>query len=99
MNDTFLGNLLALALCLLLLIPLLAFRFEQAIDNGEVVVGMTSSLVVKVWGEPDHISTSEVRKEGSLFLSVTRETWAYDNPARTVIFEDGLVSGIEQVEY
>ena len=99
MSDTFLRNLLALALCLSLLIPLLAMRFQQAIEQGQVVIGMTSNMVVDLWGEPDHKSTSEIRKEGSYFLSTTVDTWIYEDPGRTVVFEDGLVSEVEQVKY
>ncbi len=98
MNNSIMDNLLAAGLCLLLALLVIGAYFSQAIEQGQVVMGMTTSLVVELWGEPDHKSTSEVRKEGSWFLSITRETWTYDNPARMVVFEDGLVARIEQVE-
>ena len=97
-GDVFLGKLLAIGLCLLLVAVIMGARFSQAIEQGEVAIGMTSNLVVKAWGEPDHISASEVRKPGYYFLSVKQETWTYNNPARTVVFEDGLVSRVEQIE-
>lgn len=98
MSDSIMDSLLAAGLCLLLALLIIGVYFSQAIEQEKVVMGMTTSLVVELWGEPDHKSTSEVRKEGSWFLSVTRETWTYNNPARTVVFEDGLVARIEQVE-
>jgi len=99
MNDSILGNLLAIGLCLLLAMLIMGARFSQAIEQQEVVMGMTSNMVVDVWGEPDHKSTSEVRKPGYYFLSIIRETWTYDSPARTVVFEDGFVARVEKVEY
>ena len=92
-DDTFLSTLLILSLCLLVL----GFYFFQATERGEVVMGMTSASVLRAWGEPDHISTREVRKEGSFIanlFSITRETWTYIDPARIVIFEDGFVAEI-----
>ena len=97
-GDVFLGKLLAIGLCLLLLAVIMGPRFSQAIEQQEVIMGMTNSMVLRAWGEPDHKSTSEVRKEGTIFLSITRETWTYSNPTRTVVFEDGLVSRVEQIE-
>lgn len=99
MNDSILGSLLAIGLCLLLAILIIGPRFSQAIEQHEVIMGMTSSLVIKAWGEPEHISTSEVRKEGYYFLSVKQETWTYSNPTRMVVFEDGFVAKVEQVKY
>ena len=94
-NDVFLGKLLALGLCLLLVGAIVSVQFQRAIDTGDPVVGMLPNMV----GEPDHKSTSEVRKPGYYFWSIIRETWTYNNPARTVVFEDGFVTRVEKVKY
>jgi len=84
-----------------LLIPegIVGLLFFIARNWREVVVGMTTDTVLKLWGKPDHVSTSEDLKEGFHVLSVTREIWGYTNPPRMVFFEDGLVSEVEQPEH
>ena len=102
MNDSMLTNLLAIGLCLLLVVVVMGARFSYAIEQQEVAIGLPSVLVIEIWGQPDHITTSEVSKPGSwliLPITVIRETWTYSSPARTVVFEDGVVIRIEKVEY
>jgi len=66
---------------------------------GNVCVGMTRRMVSHAWGSPDHITTSQINGSEDFSFPISREIWIYESPPRTVVFEDGLVSRVEQVKY
>lgn len=66
-------------------------RIEQAIQRGQVIVGMTAAQAARAWGQPGRVNTT-------VTASGTREQWVYGSgrQGRQYIYvDDGVVTAAQ----
>lgn len=64
-------------------------RFNRAIEDGKIMVGMTEEDVLEAWGRPTKVNTS-------LNASGRREQWVYRHTTSStqyVYFQNGVMTG------
>jgi Domain of unknown function (DUF4124) len=67
------------------------WRIEAAIQNRQVMVGMTAAQAARAWGQPGRVNTT-------VTASGAREQWVYGNgrQGRQYIYvDDGVVSAVQ----
>lgn len=66
-------------------------RIEQAIQGGQVIVGMTAAQAARAWGQPGRVNTT-------VTASGARQQWVYGSGRRGqhyVYLDDGVVSAVQ----
>ncbi|MBK9293160.1 MAG: hypothetical protein IPM57_01755 [Oligoflexia bacterium] len=69
---------------------------KQAIENGDIVVGMTREAVSDSWGDPEAVEVAGNRQFGNekwTYIEYLTTSEGYQKEERVVIFEGGKVVG------